>query len=148
MTLLFSTSNLKYANKAFFIPNLGNFSFSQKFGIRQIPGFWFHIWQYCFQVPAPKYPNNAFLVPNSNIFVFHQKLAIWLNRGCWFQIREQFFKILALKYANQAFLVPNSNIFVFSSKICNLTKSRVLISNIVFKFQPKNTQIRHFWSQI
>ena len=48
-------------------------------------------------------------------------------------------------------LGPRLKEFYFCTKLCYKTNSRVLIANMAiffFKFQLKNTQIRHFWSQI
>ena len=59
------------------------------------------------------------------------------------------FKILAQNYANKAFLVTNVGIFVFR-KILQLDKfegADFKYDNTFFKFQSKNTQIRHFWFQ-
>ena len=59
------------------------------------------------------------------------------------------FKILAQNYTNKAFLVTNLGIFVFR-KILQLDKfegADFKYDNTFFKFQSKNTQIRHFWFQ-
>ena len=50
-----------------------------------------------------------------------------------------------------AFLVHNLGIFGFFCKMLRLDEfegADFEYDNIIFKFQPKNTQIRHFWFQI
>ena len=74
-----------------------------------------------FQIPVQKYPSKTFLVKNT--------------------IKAFLFK---------TFFDPNFGIFYFR-EILQLDKfeaADLKHDNIVFKFQPKKTQIRHFWSQI
>ena len=47
--IYFQSLPQKYPNKAFLVANLGIFVFSEKFGIRQMLGCWFQIWQYSFK---------------------------------------------------------------------------------------------------
>ena len=75
----------KYPNKAYLVPNLGIFVFSQNLELRQIQGCRFQIWQYCFQIPTQGYPNQTFLVPDLSFFVFSWNFSntkIWV---CEFQ---------------------------------------------------------------
>ena len=58
---------LFFLHKIFAIRHLGIFIFLENFGMRQIRGCWFQIWQYYYQLPAPKYPNQALLVSNLRI---------------------------------------------------------------------------------
>ena len=58
-------------------------------------------------------------------------------------------KRIAQKYPYKAFLVPNLGIFVFPRNFAiRQIRADFKYDNIVFKFQPENTQIRHFWLQI
>ena len=58
-------------NKAFLLPNLVIFVFSQNFAIRQIWGCWFQIWQYCFHSnSSPKIPKSGIFGPKFRYFCF------------------------------------------------------------------------------
>ena len=94
---------------------------------------------------------QAFSFPNSKILQLDK-----------FQGSELKYDNIVLKFQfkilKKAILVPNLGIFIpkfrhchYFTKCSNEINSKVLISNmtiIVSKFQPKNIQIRHFWSQI
>ena len=61
------------------------------------------------------------------------------------------FQIPVHKYPNKAFLVPNFDFSFFFSEILQLHKFEgpdFKYDNIIFNFQPKNTQIRDFLSRI
>ena len=51
---------------------------------------------------------------------------------------------------NYSFLVQNLRIFFFTKTLLleKLEDTDFKYDNSIFKFQPKNTQIRHFWFQI
>ena len=119
------------------VQNLGIFIFVQNFVMRKIWERWFQIWQYYFQChyQALKYANQTFLDPNLRIFIFARNFTIKQIRGRWLQIWQQFFQIAARDTPNKAFLVLNLGIFLSLHKICNLTNSRTLISNITIVFQ-------------
>ena len=100
------------------------------------------------------YPKNSpykvFWVPNLSIFCFFwRNFAIRQNRGCWFQISRWFFKILAQKYSNKTFLVPNQEFSLFHeiSQLYQFEGAYFKYDKNMLKFDPKNTQILHFWSQ-
>ena len=59
-------------------------------------------------------------------------------------------KCLAQKYVIKTFLVPNLGIFLISLilELDIINGADFKYDNIIFKFQPKNTQIKHFWFQI
>ena len=61
-----------------------------------------------------------------------------------------FFQIAAQKYPNKAFLVWNSAIFILYENLQQdkFEDADLKHDNNIFKFQPKNMQIRQFWSQI
>ena len=76
-------------------------------------------------------------------FLFFQKflkLDMW---QCYLQIPTQ-------DYPNKAFLVPNLRVFIFAINFATrqIQKTDLKYDESVFKFQPKNNQIRHFCSQI
>ena len=64
---------------------------------------------------------------------------------------------MTIIFSNPDIKLPNSGIFgprfkVFCSK-CNFTVSQIesidfKYDNSFFKLRPKNTQIKHFWSQL
>ena len=60
-----------------------------------------------------------------------------------------FLFILAQKYPDKTFLVPNLGIFIFLRKFAvrQIRGCWFQIDKIIFKFQHKYTQIRHFWSK-
>ena len=60
------------------------------------------------------------------------------------------FQISAQKYPNHTIFVPNLDIFVFSQNLLldKFEGANFKYETVFFKFQPKNAQIRHFWSQI
>ena len=76
----------KYANQAFFFPNLGIFIFPRNFAIWQIWGYWFQMWQKIFKILVSKYPNKTFLVPNLGNLIFSWNFTIWQIWGCWFKV--------------------------------------------------------------
>ena len=78
----------KYPNKAFLVPNIGNFAFPQNFGTWHISGCWFQLWQWFFKILAEKYPNKAFLIPNLGNFVFVQNFAVRQIWWCWFKLLQ------------------------------------------------------------
>ena len=80
------------------------------------------------------------MTPNVDIFIFPQNFAITQIREWWSQIWQYCFQMPAQKYPNKAFLVPNLSIFVESADF--------RYNNVVFKSQPKTTQMRRFWSKI
>ena len=132
------------------VPNLDIFVFLRNFAVRIIRGCWFQIWQYAFKALAQKYPNYTFLVPNLDIFFFREIFAIRKIQGCWFQIWQYCFQIPAQIYQNKTFLVQILE-FLFLHKTLSQDEFEdgdLNHDNIIFKFQPKNTQIRHFWFQI
>ena len=94
------------------------------------------------------YPNFSTKIPKLGIFVlkfrhFRFSVKFWKSTNMRVLISNTtkgFFLILAQKYPNQAFLVPNLGIFVEGTDF--------KYGNIVFKFQPQITQIRHFWCQL
>ena len=57
-----------------------------------------------------------------------------------------FFLILAQKYPNRAFVVPNLGTFIFHEiwQLETFEAADFKYDNIIYKSQPKNTQIRHF----
>ena len=123
MTIVFSHSrskqaNQKYSNEAFLGPNLGIFSFSQNFAIREIRVSWFQIRQYNLQFPVQKYPSHAILIQKFKDFYFCtlSRRQIWRR---WFQIWQLYFQIPALKYGDLTFLVPNLRFFILYTKLCN-----------------------------
>ena len=61
---------------------------------------------------------------------------------------------MTILFSNSSPKIPKSGIFgskfkdfYFCTKLCYKTNSRTLISDMTI-FQPKNTQIRNFWSQL
>ena len=87
--------------------------------------------------------SSVFFIPKSDIFgpkFGHFGLANTQIWGCWFQIWQYCFQMPAQKYPNNAFLVPNLGTFVESVDL--------RYDNVVFKSQPKTTQMRCFWSKI
>ena len=54
------------------------------------------------------------------------------------------FQICCAKHPNKALLVVNLRISFFCTKFESFDFK---YDNILLKFQPKNTQIKHFWSQ-
>ena len=100
-------------------------------------------------MPVQKYPNKAFLVPDLGTFVesadFRYNNVVFKLQPKTTQMRRFWSKIL-----NTAFSSAKFGIFFFR-KIFQLYIARSADfkdGNIVFKLQPKNNQIRHFWSQI
>ena len=101
-----------------------------------------------FQNCCPKDPNKALLIPNLRILIFAENFPIRQFGGRWWAIWQQFFNIPA-KDSNGDFLVPNLFIFSFWMKLCSFTNSSVLIKHLIIvfvKLQPKNTQVKCFWS--
>ena len=118
MTTVFQNSSKKYPDKALLVPNLSIFIISQYFAIRKI---------------------QRLLISNMTIVL----LKLYPKK---IQIRHFWSKI-----PKSGILGPKFRHFCFFAKFCKQTNLKLLISNmtIVFlKFLPKNTQIRHFWSQI
>ena len=116
----------KFEDAAFKYDNIV-FKFQPK--TTQIKHFWFHI-----QALFVRFIFCVFF------FFFLAKFSIRQIWGVDFQCKISFFKILAQKYPNKAFLVPNLGFFVFSQNFCDLTNSRVKISNmtIFLKILIKN----------
>ena len=76
-----------------------------------------------------------------------------VNDGILFKVDlnpdlDQNFKILPQKLQNKIFLVATLNIFFSQNFAIRKIRGCWFFNNIIFKFQPKNTQVRHFWSQI
>ena len=83
--------------------------------------------------------------PNLGIF-FRKNLQFDKFDGVDFKYGNSFLKILAQKYPHKAFLVPNLGIFNFPDTRFEVAGFKY--DHFIFKFHPKNTQIRHFYSQI
>ena len=167
MTVLFSNSSPKIPKSGIFGPKFRHFCFFVKFckqtNLRVLISNRTVVFlkilpknpqiRHCWS----KYPNKAFLFPNSGIFVSSKILQF---EGADFKYEIIFLKILAQKYPNTVFLVKNTQIrhfqsqiqaFLFLRKIQELDKfegADFKYDNIFFKFQHKNTQIRHIWSEI
>ena len=109
----------KIPKNGIFSPKFGHFCFSAKF---------------CNQI------NSRVLISNMTIVFFFKFLPKNSKiRHFWSKIQKN------------VIFGPKFRQFGFFTKFCNRTNSKVLISNmtkVFFKFQPKNTLIRHFWSQI
>ena len=133
MTTLFSNSSPQIPKSGIFVSNLRIFIFAPNFAIRQIQKRWFQIWQDFFQILAQKYQNEAFLVPNLGIFIISQNFAIRQIWECGFKIWQYCFQIPVPKYQFRHFCIKFKD-FYFCIKL--------------FNYLVKNTQIRHFWSQI
>ena len=133
-----------------FSPKIKSFHFFTKFRIWQVWGCWYQIWQYSFQILAQKYRNKAFLVPNLGNFILPWNFGIRKIQGCWFQIWQYYYQIPVQKYPNQAILVPNLRILFLhqTSQEDKFEDADFKYNKNIFKFQPKNMQIRHFSTQI
>ena len=90
------------------------------------------------------------MIPNLDIFVFLPNLQLEKFEGAGFKYDNNFFQIAFQKYPYKAFLVRKLRIFIFAPTLqqdkFQDTDSKHY--NNIFKFQPKNTQFRHFRSQI
>ena len=141
----------KYPKKAFLVKNtqIRHFHFLQNFAIIQNRQSWFQIWQYC-EIVAPKHQNNAFLIPNLGVFVFSENFAFRQTWGCWFQIWPYHFQLPVQKYPNEAFLVPNLRVLFLLQSLQQdkFEDADFKYDNNIFKFQPENPDIWHFWPQI
>ena len=120
----------KYLKRTFLVPNLDITVFRK---ILQIDRFEDPDSKYgnsFFQILTQKYPTKIFLVPNLSIFIFSQN----------FQIPVQ-------KYRNQVFLVPNLRFLVLHQTLQQdkFKDTDFKYDDMFFKFQSKNTQVRHFW---
>ena len=98
-----------------------------------------------FSNSSPKLPKSGVFGPKFKHFCFFVKFCKQTNLR---MLISNLTIVLCQKYPNKAFLVPDIRHFCFFTKFCNYTNTKVLILNMNLKFQPKNTQIRHFWSQI
>ena len=103
-----------------------------------------------FEISAQKCPNKAFVVPIMTISFSCKKIHISENSiELISHIAIVFFKTLAKAHQYKAFLVLNLFFFIFGRKF-----ALWLIRGCWFqiwqqfsKFQPKDTQLRQFWSQ-
>ena len=137
----------KYLIKGFLVPKLGIFIVAWNFEIIQIWKCWPQIWQLLFQAAAQ---NEAFLVPNLRVFIFAWHFVVRHIRGSWIEIRQKFFEVPAQKYPNEAvFFWFQICLFLFLYKFFQLDKFvDFKYHNSFLIFQPTNTQINYFWSQI
>ena len=98
----------------------------------------------------------AFFVSNLGILFFRQILKIYKYEGVDFEYDQNYLKIQAQKYTNKAFLFKNTQgkqfqtqiqVSLFFPEILQLDKfegADFKFDNIVFKFQSKATQMKHF----
>ena len=106
-----------------------------------------------FQILAQKCPNKAFLVKNTQIRHFGHKFRHFCSftKFCSYTNSKMLISNITILFSNSRPKIPKSHIFgqKFRQNL-QLNKFEVLISNMNFspKFQPKNSQIRQFWSQI
>ena len=104
-----------------------------------------------FSNSSPKMPKSDIFRTKFRHFRFCFKFSKYTNlRVLISNITLIFSEILPQKYPDKAFLVANVA-FLFFREILQLDKfesAHFKYRNIVFRLQPKNTQIRHFWSEI
>ena len=115
------------------VPNFDIFFLSRDFANRQIPGCWFQIWQYYFQIPAQK----AILVPN---LINAPNFAVRQIWWCWFQV----FQHCCPKHWNKAFLSSGFKDSHFCTKHCFYKNSRMLMLNIRILFSNPSPKFRYF----
>ena len=84
-----------------------------------------------------KNPKRGVFGPKSEI-IFNANLCILTKFS-----GTNFFKISVKKYPNQTFSVPNSKILNFCKKLCVLTNSRMLASNMTIAFPNSSLKYPH-----
>ena len=94
----------------------------------QIRHFWFQFWHFHFFTKFCSQPNSKVLISNITIS----------------------FSNLTSKISKTGIMVSNLMIQIFAANFAQdkFKDTDFKYDNIFFKFQPKNTQIRHFWVQI
>ena len=125
--------------------------FSEIFEIDKFEGVDFKCDYSFFKILALKYPNKVFLVPNLKFSCFWMKLCMLTNSKMLISNTTLVFEILA-ENTIKAASVRNLRIFRFSwnfvfRKIWGCW-CKIPQRSSFFEFQPKNTQIRQFWSFI
>ena len=90
--IYFQSLPQKYPNKAFLVANLGIFVFLEKFGIRQMLGCCFPIWQYSLNFLPKEYPNKTYLVAILCAFVLVSSFAIWKLESADFKHENSWLK--------------------------------------------------------
>ena len=123
-----------------------------------------------FSNSSPKIPKSGIFGPKFKDFQFCIKFCKKINSRTLNSNIAIFFSNSRPKMPKEGIFGPKFRHFYFFTKFCNQTNQRVLTSNVakvflkipvqqdkfedfkydksIFKLQPKNTQNRHFCSQI
>ena len=140
MTILFSISDQKYSNQAL---KFNDFSFCNKLFNKTNSRTHISNMTIAFSNCSPK---------NTQITHFWSQFQAFLQLdkfGVLFSNMTIIFSNSISKSSNKAFLVLSRLLFLLRTLQQNkFEDADFTYGNIIFKFHPKNTQIRHFWSQI
>ena len=153
---IFSNSSKKYANRTFLVTNVGIFIIKWDFAIRQIRRSLFQINNIIFKIQPKKYPHQVFLVPSLKI-IFSKKFCNKTNS----RVLISNMTILFLNSSPSKSKLSNFASGKFKEFFAGNFAARQVQGHgsqtwlyflkygyICFKFRPRNTQSRHFWSKI
>ena len=132
------------------VSNLGIFDFSEKFGIRQIWGRCFQIWQYSLKFYQKSIQIRHIWSQIYALLLLFKVLRFSKSEGADYKYGNNYFQSLPQKYPNKAFFVRNLGIFVFSEKFGTrqIWGSFSQIRQYSLKFLPKRYPDKTYWSEI
>ena len=144
MTISFSNSSPKIPKSDMLSPRFKDFYFCPKLCSKTNSRALISNMTMMLQNSSPKINESRIFGPKLKDFYFCTKLYYKTNSRT---VISNMTQVAAKKYSNKAFLVPNWRIFIFA---LNFTTRQIQGRwfQIWHKLQPRNIQIRHFWSQI